>query len=70
MDEDAITNQLQGGVGLSMIILHTTPSLKRGGNSKKNQKKSGRKKPGQKKMTQGMYVVLRKIIGHQSMRGS
>jgi transposase len=33
---------------------HTPPSLKRGGNSKKNQKKNGGKKPGQKKGHKGV----------------
>lgn len=33
---------------------HTPPSMKRGGNSRRNQKRSGREKPGQKKGHKGM----------------
>ena len=32
---------------------HTPPSMRRGGNSRRNQKKSGGEKPGQKKVHKG-----------------
>jgi len=69
MDYDATTKQLQGRSGFGYDNLHTTTKPETWRQQQKESEKERREEAGSEKMTQGIYVVLRKNIGRQSVRG-